>query len=97
MTTACVTFLPRYASAVSFILVRTMALISSGVCKCMKNALNSQRVKEQEKRVATYEILELVLVLDLDGRLPAFADDFERPVLQISLDVRIIEVAANQT
>ncbi len=31
MTTAWVTFSPRYASAVSFILVRTIALISSGV------------------------------------------------------------------
>ena len=31
VTTACVTFLPRYASAVSFIFIRTIADISSGV------------------------------------------------------------------
>jgi hypothetical protein len=36
-------------------------------------------------------------MLDLDRRLSSLADNFERPVLEIPFDVRIIEVAANQT
>ena len=46
---------------------------------------------------ATYEFLDIMLVFDLDRRLSALVDDFEWPVFLISLDVRIIEVATDQT
>ena len=45
----------------------------------------------------THEVLELMLVFDLYGRLSALADNLEWPVLKIPLDIRIIEVATNQT
>ena len=36
-------------------------------------------------------------MFNLDGRFSSLADHFEGPVLEITLDVRIIKVAANQT
>ena len=44
-----------------------------------------------------YKFLEIMFVLDLDGRLSALADNFEWPMFEIPLDVCIIEVATNQT
>jgi len=44
-----------------------------------------------------YEVLEIMFVLDLNGRLSTLVDEFEWPVFLISLDVCIIEVATNQT
>ena len=70
-----------------------MALISSGVLR--RKILQHTRNSTAES--VTHEVLELMLVFDLYGRLSALADNLEWPVLKIPLDIRIIEVATNQT
>ena len=42
------------------------------------------------------EGLVLVLVLDLDLGLASVADDFERPMLHVRLDIGIFELATDQ-
>ena len=45
----------------------------------------------------TYKFLILTLILNLDVRLPSLANDLEREVLNIGLNLSIGEFASNQT
>jgi len=90
LTTAWVAFLLRYASALSFISASTTALISWGVCG--KKFVSIHEIGTAATST-TYDFLEIMFALDLDGRLSALVDDFERPAFLISLDVCIIEIA----
>ena len=68
-----------------------MAEISSGVCEGNVNFVT------RENRLYTYEVLELVLVLDLNHRLPALVDDLEGPVLHVTLELGVLELASDET
>ena len=45
----------------------------------------------------TYEFTNVTLVLDLDDRLVTPRDDLERPVLLITLDLRVLEFTSDET
>lgn len=92
VTTACVTFSPRYASAVSFILIRTMALISSGVWKGQTELCRTSQATRK-----THEFTCFALVVDLYGRLPTLIDDTERPVFDVALEFIVVHLTANET
>ena len=45
----------------------------------------------------TYEFTNVTLVLDLDDRLVTPRDNLERPVLLITLDLRVLEFTSDET
>ncbi len=47
--------------------------------------------------MGTYEFLVLATVFDLDDGLSSTIDDFEREVLHVSLNLRVGELAANES
>jgi len=71
-----------------------MALISSGVCG---EKFGSVREIQTPATIATYKVLEIMLVLDPNGQLSTLVDECEWLVFLILLDICIIEVATNQT
>ena len=49
------------------------------------------------KKVQTYKLLGLALVLNLDDGLTTLVDDGEREVFHIGLNFGVIELASNET
>ena len=49
------------------------------------------------KHCNTHEFFELMLVLDLNHRLSTLGGNLERPVLRITFNFSVIEVAPNET
>ena len=45
----------------------------------------------------TYEFTDVALVLDLDDRLVTPCDNLERPVLLVTLDLRVLEFTSDET
>ncbi len=95
MTTAWVTLWPRYASAVSFILVRIMAEISSGVC-VPPDFVSASALSPLHLQSATHKLLERLLMLDLDHRLASLVLDLEWPVLDVALDIALGKLPPDQ-
>ena len=77
VTTALVTFSPRNDSAVSFILLRTMAEISSGVLV----VLIRREVKWREIVLETHKLAEVAAVFDLNCRVSISRGYLKRPTL----------------
>ena len=80
----------RYASAVSFISVTTIVLVSSGICMGKLSSLGCSK-----RHGKTYEFTYLALVVDLDGRLPSLVSGPIGSAIGLPLDgmVRHVDIS----